>query len=377
MRTVLTSESVCKGHPDKVCDRISDAILDAYMAQDPQSHVAVESVAAYDTLFLTGEVKSEGPVDAEKVARETIKEIGYIREEFGFVYDRIKVICRIHQQSPDIDRGVSQEETGAGDQGIMFGYASMESPEYLDLPYYLSNKMIRKLDEIKKELTYLGPDGKGQVSVEYEDGRPVRIPYVVLSNQHLASVDIETVRKDLEEKVIRQVLPAELLDEQTVFLINPTGSFVVGGPEGDSGLTGRKIIVDTYGGSAPHGGGAFSGKDPTKVDRTAAYYLRYAAKNLVAAGLCERVTLQVGYAIGYPRPVSLHIDAHGTEKVPMEVLYKALENEFDFRVEPMIETLGLRHTQFKELSSYGHFGRPESSFEKTDKVEALKKYLEA
>ena len=375
MKKIITSESVSFGHPDKVCDQISDAILDAYLREDPNAHVAVECMAAFDTLYIAGEVTSTAHINYETVARETIKRIGYDDPEFGFKYDDISVQVKVHEQSADIDLGVSlKDDIGAGDQGIMYGYACNETDTYLPLPYDLASKMMRRLDEIKKDHDCLGPDGKGEVSVEYEDGKPVRIAAIVLSNQHRASVELEDVRKLLKAEVIDQVMPAELVKEDTEIYINPTGRFVIGGPFGDTGLTGRKIIVDTYGGAAPHGGGAFSGKDPSKVDRSAAYYLRYIAKNLVAAGFASSVTLQAGYCIGHPRPLSLNVTMTNA-RVSEETVLKAIGENFDLSVRNIIEELDLRNARYSELASYGHFGRTQSSFEQTDKAEVLKKYL--
>ncbi|MBR2552218.1 MAG: methionine adenosyltransferase [Erysipelotrichaceae bacterium] len=375
MKKIITSESVAAGHPDKVCDQISDAILDAYLKEDPNAHVAVECMAAFDTLYISGEVTSKARVNYENVARETIKRIGYDDPEYGFKYDDISVFVKVHEQSSDIDMGVSlKDDIGAGDQGIMYGFACDETEAFLPLPYYLSSQMMRRLDEIKKDYDFLGPDGKGEVSVEYEDGKPVRIAAIVLSNQHRAHVELEDVRKLLKEEVIDKVMPAKLMKEDTEIFINPTGRFVIGGPFGDTGLTGRKIIVDTYGGAAPHGGGAFSGKDPSKVDRSAAYYLRYVAKNLVAAGFASSVTLQAGYCIGRPLPLSLNITMTDA-KVSEETALKAINENFDFSVRNIIEELDLRSAHYSELAAYGHFGRETSSFEKTDKAESLKKYL--
>ena len=377
MITRFTSEAVCAGHPDKVCDQVADAILDAILAQDKDAHTAVEVMAAYDTLFLIGEVKTTANVDYEKIARETIKKIGYSKEEFGFEYDKIAVINKLHEQSADIDMGVSlKDDIGAGDQGIMFGYACRDTEEYLPLAYAYAVRMMKRLDEVKKDnLTYLGPDGKGQVTIEFEGGKATRIDTIVLSNQHLDEVPLKKIREDLKREVIDYVFPSEMIDDMTRILINPTGRFVIGGPVGDSGLTGRKIVADTYGGYAPHGGGAFSGKDPSKVDRSAAYYLRYVAKNLVASGLCDEATIQAGYAIGTPKPVSFTIDTHGTEKVSKEVVYKAVEETFDFSVRNIIETLYLKNIKYTELTNYSHFGKDGIPFERLDKVEELQKYL--
>lgn len=376
MRTFFTSEAVAMGHPDKICDRIADAILDDILRQDATAHTAIEVVAAHDSLYIMGEVKTSAVVNFEKVARDTIRHIGYCDERFGFNYDQIHITTRVHEQSADIDMGVSgQEELGAGDQGIMFGYACKETENYMPLAHYLAEGIVRRLDELKGGDSFLGPDGKCQVTLEYEDQRVKRIDTIVISNQHLDSVSLAQVRQFIQEEVVEKVLPRELIDDNTVLLINPTGRFVIGGPVGDSGLTGRKIVCDTYGGYAPHGGGAFSGKDPSKVDRSAAYYLRYIAKNLVAAGLVDEVTLQAAYAIGMPRQVSMHIDTKGTEKVDLSVLYKAVEENFDLSVANIIRELDLQKPIYEELSNYGHFGREHSSFERLDKVASLRKYL--
>lgn len=380
MKTIFTSESVTKGHPDKICDQVSDAILDAIIAQDPNAHVACESVASKDVLIITGEISTNANVDIEKIARETVKGIGYTRPEWGFEYDKIKVEVRLSKQSSDINQGVCLgEEVGAGDQGMMFGFACNETSNYMPLSFELASKLAKRLDEVREKgiLDYLGPDGKSQVSIEYDDGKPVRIDTVVVSNQHLDSVDMDTLRSDIKKYVIDEVVDQSLIDENTKYLINPTGRFVIGGPIGDVGLTGRKIIVDTYGGYAPHGGGAFSGKDSSKVDRSAAYYGRYVAKHLVAAGLCDKVMVQSSYAIGVPSPVSIFVDCYNTNHTSMENIYAAVNDCFDMSVKNLIAELDLLKPVYKNLASYGHMGREDLniSFEKLDKLAQVKQYL--
>lgn len=387
-KTFFTSESVTEGHPDKMCDQISDAILDAILEKDPMGRVAVEVLAATGMIIVSGEVSTHCYVDIAKVVRDTVREIGYTRGKFGFDADTCGVLLSIDEQSSDIALGVDQsledkeagngsEGFGAGDQGIMFGFACSETLERMPLPISLSHRLARRLTEVRKKgiLNYLRPDGKSQVTVEYQDGVPVRVDTVVLSSQHAPEIDMNTLRKELEQHVIRYVIPEELLDEKTKFFINPTGRFVYGGPMADTGLTGRKIIVDTYGGYARHGGGAFSGKDPTKVDRSASYAARYAAKNMVAAGLADKLEIQLGYAIGVARPVSIHVDSFGTGTKSDEELEEIVRRHFDFRPASIIRDLELRQPMYKQIASYGHFGRTdiELPWERLDKVEDLKK----
>ena len=376
--TLLTSESVTEGHPDKVCDIISDAILDAYLSQDPSSHVAVETMASEGIVFIAGEVTSSGTVDVGEVARKVLVEIGYDSKEKGMDGRDCVILTNIVSQSPDIAQGVVQEngEIGAGDQGMMFGYASDETKEYMPLSISLAHKLAKQLTRVRKEgiLPYLYPDGKSQVTVACDDnGDVVGISDVVISSQHNADVAIEQLRADIEEYVIRAVIPNDLLLPDVKIYINPTGRFVVGGPEGDVGLTGRKIIVDTYGGIARHGGGAFSGKDPTKVDRSAAYMARYAAKNVVAAGLCKKCEVNLAYAIGVAQPVSIKIDTFGTEELPKKIIEKAVRAVFDFSVAGIISNLSLTKVTYKPVAAYGHFGRDELNlpWERTDKVTEL------
>ena len=380
MKTILTSESVTCGHPDKVCDQISDAILDAILAQDPEAHVACEVTAWTDNVNIMGEVTAAAHPDYEAIARRVIRDIGYDKPGVGFDAGSCRIHVNLHTQSPDIAQGVdhkSQEDTGAGDQGMMFGYACRETEDLMPLPITLAVRLAKRLEQVRREgvLPWLLPDGKSQVSVEYEDGKPVRIATVVISAQHSASVPTETLREAVRREVIDPALPEELVDEETAYFINPTGRFVIGGPAGDSGLTGRKIIADTYGGAARHGGGAFSGKDPTKVDRTGAYMARYLAKNIVAAGLADRCEVQLAYAIGLADPVSVMVDTFGTGKVSDEALAAWVTEHVDMRPGVMIRRFGLRSPIYHTVSCYGHFGENARSlpWEQTDLSEELRK----
>ncbi|MBQ4073546.1 MAG: methionine adenosyltransferase [Clostridia bacterium] len=389
MKRLFTCESVTEGHPDKVADQISDAVLDEMLRLDPYCRVACETAVTTGMVFVMGEITlHEGYADIPGIVRKTIKEIGYDKSELGFDYKSCAINVQIDEQSSDIAMGVDSslehkaggddyDSVGAGDQGMMFGYATNETESYLPLPLDLSHKMCKKLAEVRKAgiLDYLRPDGKGQVTVEYNDDKVVRIEAVVLSTQHADSIDIETLRADVKREVIDKVMPAELIDENTKFYINPTGRFVIGGPNGDSGLTGRKIIVDTYGGACGHGGGAFSGKDPTKVDRSAAYYARYCAKNIVASGLASKCEIQLAYAIGKAQPVSVVVNTYGTGKVSDDKIAEYLPKVFDFRPKAIIDALDLRKPVYFDTASYGHFGKADYSWEKTDKVEELKKLL--
>ena len=380
MKTILTSESVTCGHPDKVCDQISDAILDAILAQDPDAHVACEVTAWTDNVNIMGEVTAAAHPDYEAIARRVIRDIGYDKPGVGFDAGSCRIHVNLHTQSPDIAQGVdhkSQEDTGAGDQGMMFGYACRETEDLMPLPITLAVRLAKRLEQVRREgvLPWLLPDGKSQVSVEYEDGKPVRIATVVISAQHSASVPTETLREAIRREVIDPVLPEELVDDETAYFINPTGRFVIGGPAGDSGLTGRKIIADTYGGASRHGGGAFSGKDPTKVDRTGAYMARYLAKNIVAAGLADRCEVQLAYAIGLADPVSVMVDTFGTGKVSDEALAAWVTEHVDMRPGVMIRRFGLRSPIYHTVSCYGHFGENARSlpWEQTDLSEELRK----
>ena len=393
-RRLFTSESVTEGHPDKICDQISDAVLDALMEQDPMSRVACETSITTGLVLVMGEITTNAYVDIQKIVRETIREIGYDRAKYGFDCDTCGVITAIDEQSSDIAMGVDKaleakehlmseddiEEIGAGDQGMMFGFATNETPEYMPYPIALAHKLARKLTEVRKNgtLPYLRPDGKTQVTVEYdENDKPVRLDAVVLSTQHGEEVSQEQIHADVKKYIFDEVLPQELIDENTKFFINPTGRFVIGGPNGDSGLTGRKIIVDTYGGYARHGGGAFSGKDCTKVDPSAAYAARYVAKNIVAAGLADKCEIQLSYAIGVARPTSIMVDTFGTGKLSDEKLVEIIREHFDLRPAGIIKMLDLRRPIYKQTAAYGHFGRTDLDlpWEKLDKVDVLKAYL--
>jgi S-adenosylmethionine synthetase len=369
---LFTSESVTEGHPDKISDQISDAILDALLEQDPNSRVACETLVTTGLAVVAGEITSNATINYQKIIRDTINDIGYNDANFGYDCKTLSVLNALGTQSPDIAQGV--DTGGAGDQGLMFGFACNETAELMPMPIQMAHDLTHKLTEVRKngELPYLRPDGKSQVSIEYKNGKPFRVEAVVISSQHADDVENEQIRSDILEKVIKAVIPEDLLDENTKFHINPTGRFVVGGPMGDAGLTGRKIIVDTYGGYAPHGGGAFSGKDPTKVDRSAAYMARYIAKNIVAAELADKCTVQLAYAIGVAEPVSVLVDTHGTGKIDDEALAELVRSNFELTPEAIIKTLDLRRPIYKKTAAYGHFGREEFSWEKTDKTEALK-----
>ncbi len=378
---IFTSESVSEGHPDKVADQISDAVLDAIISQDPKSRVACESLVTTGIVFIAGELTTNAIVDYQKIARETIREIGYNDSAMGFDWETCAVLTSIDKQSPDISQGVTEgeglfKEQGAGDQGLMFGYACTDTPELMPMPITLAHKLTMKLADVRKKgvLDFLRPDSKSQVSIRYIDDRPVHVDTVVVSSQHSPEVTYEAIKEGITEEVIKKVIPAELMDNNTKFFINPTGRFVVGGPMGDCGLTGRKIIVDTYGGQGSHGGGAFSGKDPSKVDRSASYMGRYVAKNLVAAGLCNKCEVQVAYAIGVAEPVSVMVNTFGTGKIPTVRIAEIVREVFDLRPRAIIEQLDLLRPIYKKTAAYGHFGRnlPEFSWEKTDKIDVLR-----
>ncbi len=390
-KVLFTSESVTEGHPDKICDAISDAVLDAYLTGDPMSRVACETAVTTGLVLVTGEITSNATIDIQKIARDTIKKIGYDRAKYGFDCDTCAVISTIHEQSADIALGVDKSleakegdtdkyDIGAGDQGLIFGYACNETKELMPLPISLAHKLAKRLTQVRNDgtLAYLRPDGKTQVTVEYHDGVPARVDAIVVSSQHDPKAELSAIRRDIIREVIRPIIPEELIDENTRFFINPTGRFVIGGPNGDSGLTGRKIIVDTYGGYARHGGGAFSGKDPTKVDRSAAYAARYVAKNVVAAGLADKCEVQIAYAIGVAKPISVLVDTFGTAKVDEEKIEKAVSKCFDLRPAAIIEMLDLRRPIYSPLTAYGHLGREDLdvAWEKTDRVEMLKKAVE-
>ncbi len=388
-RMLFTSESVTEGHPDKMADQISDSILDAILAQDPEGRVACETLVTTGQVHVVGEISTNCYVDIPKIIRKTITDIGYTRAKYGFDAETCGILVSLDEQSPDIAQGVNKaiearegnmdeaEAIGAGDQGMMFGYATNETKEFMPLPIALAHRLARRLTEVRKhgELSYLRPDGKTQVTIEYVDGKPVAVDTIVISTQHDDRVALDQIRKDLVEKVIKPVVPAELMREDTRIFINPTGKFVIGGPQGDSGLTGRKIIVDTYGGWARHGGGAFSGKDPTKVDRSAAYAARYVAKNIVAAGLADRCEIQLAYAIGVAYPVSIMVDTFGTHKIDEEKIEALVEKHFDLRPAGIIRMLDLRRPIYRQTAAYGHFGRTDVDlpWEHTDKADALKK----
>ena len=380
MKRLFTSESVTEGHPDKLCDYISDSILDSFLEKDENSRVACETVAGKGEIFITGEITSKAEVDIEKVVRQAIKEVGYDNSEIDIDYRTCKIIISLSKQSPDIALGVDKsletkkgegiESEGAGDQGLMFGFACDETKELMPLPISLAHRLAKRLSEVRKQkiISYLRPDGKVQVTIEYNDGKPVRVDTIVISTQHDSDVDLDVLKKDIKDKVIKELVPKELLDEKTKYYINPTGRFVIGGPLGDSGLTGRKIIVDTYGGYARHGGGAFSGKDATKVDRSAAYMARFLAKNIVANGYAKKCEIQFAYSIGVAKPVSIYIDTFGTNTIPEEEIVDKIKSKFDLTPRGIIEYLDLKKPIYRKTTNYGHFGKEDLSWEKVIKI---------
>ena len=380
MKKLFTSESVTEGHPDKLCDYISDGILDSFLEKDENSRVACETVAGKGEIFITGEITSKAEVDIEKVVRQAIKEVGYDNSEIDMDYRTCKIIISLSKQSPDIALGVDKsletkkgegiESEGAGDQGLMFGFACDETKELMPLPISLAHRLAKRLSEVRKQkiISYLRPDGKVQVTIEYNDGKPVRVDTIVISTQHDSDVDLDVLKKDIKDKVIKEIVPKELLDEKTKYYINPTGRFVIGGPLGDSGLTGRKIIVDTYGGYARHGGGAFSGKDATKVDRSAAYMARFLAKNIVANGYAKKCEIQFAYSIGVAKPVSIYIDTFGTNTIPEEEIVDKIKSKFDLTPRGIIEYLDLKKPIYRKTTNYGHFGKEDLSWEKVIKI---------
>ncbi len=387
MKRMFTSESVTEGHPDKICDQISDAILDAILAKDPMARVACETMTTTGLIMIAGEISTNCYVDLEAIARETVREIGYDRAKYGFDCDSCAVVTSVKGQSPDIAQGVNNalesridesndRDMGAGDQGMMFGYACDETEDYMPMSIYLAHKLVKRLTEVRKNgtLKYLRPDGKSQVTIEYEDDKPVRIDNIVISTQHSADITHSQIREDIIKYVIEAVIPKDLIDENTKYYINPTGRFVIGGPQGDCGLTGRKIIVDTYGGYASHGGGAFSGKDPTKVDRSAAYAARYIAKNIVASGIAKKCEIELAYAIGVAKPLSILVNTYGTGKISDEEIVKLVEDNFDLRPSAIIKNFNLRRPIYKQTAAYGHFGRSDIDvpWEKLDKVDIFK-----